>query len=156
MITVKRRSYIEGATPEEVFTALSDPKGIERLLPRMRKVELLSRRANCARLVTHMAIGGMFGTIRCEGDLHWIEPHEIVFKVAKPLPVETRWSLAQAPRGTELNATMSLDLKPLLGGMAKFVPNDAVADMIGKELDSALKEMTLRMREALVRTPAAA
>jgi hypothetical protein len=91
-----------------------------------------------ARLVTHMSLGGMFGTIRCEGDLTWTEPGEILFKVRTPVPVETRWTLASAVNGTDLQASMALDLDPMLGPMAAFVPVQAVSDMLAKELESAL------------------
>lgn len=156
MIKVNRRSYIENATPEEVFAALSDPARIESLLPRMRKVEVKSRQDNQAHLVTHMSLGGMLGTIPCEGDLHWVEPHEIVFKVNKPVPMETQWTLSQAVNGTDLRATMSLDLRPMLGPMAAFVPVDAVAEMVGKELEEALKEMSRRLSSVVLRERAVA
>jgi carbon monoxide dehydrogenase subunit G len=138
MIKVIRRSYIEGSTPEQIFAALSDPKGLTQLLPRVRQVEMLERGADRARLVTHMAMGGIFGTIRCEGELSWREPSEIVFVVNKPLPVETRWTLTPAVNGTEVQAAIALDLAPMLGAMAQFVPTNAVDEMMGKELESAL------------------
>jgi hypothetical protein len=88
-----------------------------------------------------MSLGGMFGTIRCEGDLTWTEPGEILFKVLTPVPVETRWTLSPAVNGTDLQATMSLDLAPMLGPMAAFVPVDAVSNLLAKELESALKSI---------------
>ncbi len=156
MIRVDRRKYIEAATPEYVFAALSDPQGIERLLPRMRKVEIRSRSGNSAHVVTHMAIGGIFGTIPCEGQLQWVEPHEIIFRVKKPLPVEVHWKLAHAVDGTDLQVDMLLDLAPLLGPMAAFVPTQSVIDMIGKELDHALKEMSVRLTQSMPRERAVA
>ncbi len=150
MITVDRRSSVAQATPSEVFQALSDSNRIESLLPRMRKVEVVSRNTDSARLVTHMAMGGIFGTIRCEGDLHWVEPHEIVFKVKKPLPLEMRWHLTPSINGTDLKATLQLDLTPLVGPMAKFIPRESVMDMIGKELESALKELSLRLGHSVL------
>jgi carbon monoxide dehydrogenase subunit G len=141
MITVTRRAYIESRSPEEVFASLSDPNRIGQLLPRVQKVEMLNpdMEACTARLVTHMSLGGIFGTIRCEGDLTWTEPSEIVFKVRTPVSVETRWTLNAAVNGTDLQATMALDLAPLLGPMAAFVPVQAVSDMLAKELESAIK-----------------
>jgi carbon monoxide dehydrogenase subunit G len=144
MIKVIRRSFIEGCSPEQIFAALSDPKGLTQLLPRVRQVEMLERKSDRARLVTHMAMGGIFGTIRCEGDLTWVEPSEIVFVVRKPLPVETRWTLTAGVNGTEVQAAISLDLTPMLGAMAAFVPTDAVSDMMGKELESALASLKAR------------
>ncbi|MCU0490447.1 MAG: SRPBCC family protein [Chloroflexaceae bacterium] len=156
MINVTRRSYIENATPEEVFAALSDPKTLTTLLPRVQKVEMLDQQASSARLITHMGLGGIFGTIRCEGDLSWVEPKEILFQVRKPLPVETRWLLVPAVNGTDLQATMSLNLTPLLGPMAQFVPTDAVADMIAKELEGTLASIARRMSTISFQAHAAA
>ncbi|NTV63641.1 MAG: cyclase [Oscillochloris sp.] len=143
MITVSRRSYIEESTPADIFNTLSDPTQIGSLLPRFQKVELLNynREGRTARMVTHMGMGGIFGTIRCEGDLSWVEPSEIVFKVHSPVAVETRWTLTAGVNGTDLFATMSLDLAPMLGPMAAFVPVQAVSDILGGELESALKSI---------------
>ncbi|EFO81082.1 cyclase/dehydrase [Oscillochloris trichoides DG-6] len=144
MITVSRRSYIEATSPEEVFAALADPTQIGTLMPRFEKVELLNynEEARTARMVTHMAMGGIFGTIRCEGDLTWVEPSEIVFKVETPVPVETRWILTSETGGTDLFATMSLDLAPMLGPMVAFVPKQLVSDILAGELESALKTVS--------------
>lgn len=149
MIKVARRAYIEGTTPEAIFAALSDPARIGQLLPRVQRVELLSRDdvARKARLVTHMGLGGIFGTIRCEGDLSWEENREILFQVRTPLPVETRWTLAQGVNGAEVRATMSLDLAPMMGPMAAFVPVQQVSDMLAAELETALKALARQVRD---------
>jgi carbon monoxide dehydrogenase subunit G len=158
MIKVTRRAHVENATPEAIFAALSDPKSISKLLPRVQKVELLNRDEvnRKARLVTHMGLGGIFGTIRSEGDLTWDEPREIVFKVRTPVSVETRWTLTQAVNGTEIQATMALDLAPMLGPMAAFVPTQQVADMLASELDAALKAIASAVRETAPRERAVA
>jgi hypothetical protein len=158
MITVNRRAYLEHTTPEAIFAALSDPDGIVELLPRMQKVEMQDRDdANCkAHLITYMSMGGIFGTIRCEGDLTWVEPHEILFKVHTPLPLVTHWTLTAAVGGADLQATMTLDLEPMLGPLAAFVPAKQVAEILGGELDAALKTITKKMRELALRERATA
>lgn len=150
MIKVARRAYIEGTTPEAIFAALSDPKSIGQLLPRVQKVEMLNRDdvARKAKLVTHMGLGGIFGTIRCEGDLTWEDNREILFTVRTPVPVETRWLLSPGVNGAEIRASMSLDLAPMLGAMAAFVPVQQVSDMLASELESALKAIARQMRDA--------
>jgi carbon monoxide dehydrogenase subunit G len=158
MIKVARRAQIEGSTPEAIFAALSDPQGIGQLLPRVQKVEMLNRDdvARKAKLVTHMGLGGLFGTIRCEGDLTWTEPSEIVFQVRTPLPVETRWSLAPTAAGTMVSASMALDLTPMMGPMAAFVPVQQVGDMLAQELETALRALAARMRDSNLRERAVA
>lgn len=158
MIKVARRAHIEGATPEAIFIALSDPKRISQLLPRVQKVEMLNRddAARTAKLVTHMGLGGIFGTIRCEGDLTWTENQEIVFQVRTPVPVETRWLLSAGVNGTDVRASMSLELGPMLGPMAAFVPEQQVSDMLAAELESALKGLARTMRDRGLQERAAA
>lgn len=150
MIKVTRRAYLEGSTPAEIFAALSDPQGVAQILPRVQKVDMLNRddAARKARLVTHMSLGGIFGTIRCEGELTWVDDREILFKVRTPVPVETHWLLTQAVGGTELQATMDLNLAPMLGPMAAFVPVQQVSDMLATELEKALTAISARMNEA--------
>lgn len=159
MIRVTRRAHLEHATPEEIFAALADPQRLVSILPRMQKVELLSRdeARRRARLVTHMGLGGIFGTVRCEGELAWEEPRELLFQVRSPVSVETRWTLTPALDGTEIQATMALDLAPLLGPIAAFVPAQQVGEMLGAELDNALKAIARQLRDegALQRAAAA-
>ncbi len=149
MITVTRRTSIEGVTPEAIFAALSDPQRIGELLPRVQKVELLNRdeAARRATLVTYMGLGGIFGAVRCEGELTWAEPREICFQVRSPLPVETRWTLTADVNGTDLQASMGIDLEPMLGPFASFVPAQQVSEMLAAELEAALGAVAARMGE---------
>ena len=140
MITLKRTRTIS-ASPEEIFAVLADPSLLPKLLPRVQRVEVLERHPDRARLATHMALGNGFGTVRCEGDLRWVAPREIVFTVRKPLPVENNWTLTAVPGGTEISVTMSLDLAPMLGPFAKFVPTVAVSDMLSQDLEATLSQI---------------
>jgi ribosome-associated toxin RatA of RatAB toxin-antitoxin module len=144
MITLKRARLVE-ATPQEIFDTLADPQELTRLIPRVQRVDVLERHADHARIVTHMALGGAFGTIRCEGELRWVEPQSLSFTVRKPLPIENRWSFTPVAGGTEVEVQMSLDLTPMLGPFAQFVPTVAVSDMLSKDLDSTLDRIAARM-----------
>ena len=141
MISLKRTRLVD-ATPEEIFAALADPTQLQQLLPRVQRVEVLEQHADHARLATHMAIGNGLGTIRCEGELRWTEPTHISFTVRKPLPVENVWHLKPVSGGTEISVTMSLDLSPMLGPFAKFVPANTVTDMLSQDLDTMLSGMS--------------
>ncbi len=141
MVRVERQKHIPSATPEEVFTILSDPDGLTRLLPRLRKAELSDQGNNQARLILFIAIGSVFGTLRFEGNLQWNEPENITLSVRNPLPADIRWTLSQHDQGTEVKVAISVDLKPLLGPMVNFVPLNIVNEMIGKDLDHALREI---------------
>ncbi|RRR74396.1 MAG: cyclase [Candidatus Viridilinea halotolerans] len=149
MIKAIRRAFIQQTTPQAIFTALSDPQSIVEFLPRMKRAELLERddELRKARLVTYMGVGGLFGTIRCEGDLSWEENREIHFLVRTPLPVETHWLLTPEGDGVNIEAMMGLNLEPMLGPMAAFVPERQVSDLLAGELESALSSLTKRMGE---------
>lgn len=158
MIHVNRRAYLEHTTPEAIFATLSDPSGMAKMLPRVQKVELLDRDdvKRKARMVIYMSLGGILGTIRCEGDLTWVEPREILFKVRTPVMVETHWTLTPAVNGADIQATMSLNLAPLLGPMAAFVPTQQVADMLSADLEATLSAISTRVRDSELRERAAA
>jgi carbon monoxide dehydrogenase subunit G len=143
MITVDRTRHI-AATPAALFAALSDPDRLAGLLPRMRRIEFITRGADRARVVTHMALGP-FGDLRSEGELRWQLDREIVFSSRTPVVVESRWTLTPADGGTEVRAALSLDLAPLIGPLAAFVPPDQVTRLIGPDLDMALAEIASRV-----------
>jgi carbon monoxide dehydrogenase subunit G len=143
MISIYRVRYID-ATPEAVFAALSDPNNLAGLMPRVSRVEMLERQADRAQIAAQMAIGP-FASIRSEGDVRWQAGREVVFSSRKPLPVEARWTLTRSGDGTELRAALSLDLAPLLGPLAAFVPQKDVANMVGPDLDAALAEVARRV-----------
>jgi hypothetical protein len=157
MIKVGRRIRIPGVQPEQVFALLSEQTVSGNLLPRVRQVELSERdnEARRAKLVTHMSMGGIFGTIRCEGELTWLDNREINFLVRTPLPVDTRWTLLPATDGTDLQASMGLDLQPLLGPMAAFVPEKQVSEMLISELEAALRAVARHALEQGSRRAAA-
>jgi carbon monoxide dehydrogenase subunit G len=143
MICIHRIRHID-ATPEAVFTALSDPSNLTNLMPRVRRVEMLDRQADRARIATRMAIGP-FTDIRSEGDVRWLAGREVVFSSQRPVPVEARWTLTASGGGTDLLAALSLDLAPLIGPLAAFVPQKDVANMVGPDLDAALAEVARRV-----------
>ena len=147
-ITVRRTRLID-APPEDVFAALSDPQELSALLPRVRKIELLDRGPDRARVVTHMALGP-FGDIRNEGEVRWQSGREVVFRSARPMPVCSRWQLRPAAGGTEVEVSLELDLAPVLGFMASFVPEHQVAAVVAPDLDTALLALEQRACSGLL------
>jgi hypothetical protein len=143
MIRINRVRYID-AMPGAVFAALSDPNSLVGLMPRVRRVEMIDRQPDRARIATEMAIGP-FSNIRSEGDVRWQNGREVVFSSRTPLPIEARWTLTPTGSGTVLQAALSLDLTPLIGILAAFVPHKDVANMVGPDLDSALAEVARRV-----------
>lgn len=143
VINVNRTRHID-ASPEAVFAAISDPDRLAGLMPRVRRVELVEHSAGRARVATHMALGPL-GSIRTEGDVRWQEGREVVFNTRRPISVEARWTLIPASGGTDVRAALSLDLGPLMGPLAAFVPQDEVAKMVGPDLDAALAEVARRV-----------
>ena len=127
-----------------MFAALSDPSNLAGLMPRVRRVDLMDRQPDRARIATQMTIGP-FPNIRSEGDVRWQAGREVVFSSRTPLPVEARWILTPCGSGTDLQAMLSLDLAPLIGMLAAFVPQKDVANMVGPDLDAALAEVARRV-----------
>jgi carbon monoxide dehydrogenase subunit G len=134
--TAERRRVIR-ATPDQIFALLADPQHLARLMPRVERVEVLQRRPNSASVRTSMALGPL-GNLSTEGEVAWIEGRELLFSAQRPVGVETRWKLLPDPAGTLLTASMAIDLAPMLGPLAAFIPAESVAAMLGPDLEAAL------------------
>ena len=143
MIRVTRSRQIEAPAPR-VFAVLASPGNLVGIVPRVRQITVVERNANSAKVVTHMALGP-FGTIRSEGDVRWQDAREVVFSTTRPVPVEARWTLIESNGATMLQATLSLDLAPLIGPFTAFVPASEVEKLIGPDLDAALAEIARRV-----------
>lgn len=146
MITVHRSRHI-AAAPPAVFAVLSDPANLAGLLPRVRRIEMVAQAADHARIATHMAFGP-FGDIRTEGEVRWHRDREVVFSARRPVLVEARWTLTGAGDGTDLRAELALDLAPMIGPLAAFVPDERVAEMIAPDLETALATVARRVAGA--------
>jgi carbon monoxide dehydrogenase subunit G len=147
MIRVNREILIESVSPDRIFTVLSNPEVLDKLLPRLQKATLEESDTDRARLTLCLSIGSMFGTICFAGKLEWTEPEEIIFSVSKPLDAQIRWTLTPTEQGTIVKVTASLDLAPLLGPMVHFIPKHIPNEMIGKELQHALTELNARFEQ---------
>jgi carbon monoxide dehydrogenase subunit G len=134
--TAHRERHIR-ATPEAIFALLSDPANLAAAMPRISRVEVLSQTADRARVRTHMSLGPL-GSIASEGEVSWVAGRELVFRAGAPVAVESRWTLAPDQGGTRAVAEMSIDLTPMLGPLAAFIPPSSVTSMLEPDLDAAL------------------
>ncbi len=132
------RSRDLNASPEHVFALLADPQSLASILPRVQRVDVLSQGQDSAHVRTHMSMG-ILGSITSEGDVRWIKNRELIFSSPKPAKVITRWTLTPSGQGTHINLHMTLDLTPMLGPLASFVPPQSVIDMIAPDLEAALE-----------------
>lgn len=135
-VSVSRARHI-AAPPAVVFATLSDPAALAGMLPRVKRVELLERGESSARIATHMQITP-FNTVRAEGEVRWHGTREIIFSTRQPIGVETRLELRPTASGTNVYATLTLELGSVLGPLAAFVPADQVAGAAGPDLDATL------------------
>lgn len=152
-IMVERSRLIQ-ASPEAIFLILSDPANLASIMPRVKQIEVLSRDADSARVRTHMALGP-FGAVHSEGEVRWLTNREIVFSSTQPVAIETQWLLTPANNGTSLRAIMVLDLSPMMGPLASFVPQDSVSAMIAPDLDAALAAIARKVEELPLKERAA-
>jgi carbon monoxide dehydrogenase subunit G len=125
------------ASPEIIFGLLSDAQNLTFLLPNVRRVEVLEEGAESARIRTHMSIGPVNG-IQSEGVVRWSAEREIVFTSSQPVLVEARWSLTPAGGATHVQIALSVDLTPMMGPLAAFVPQESVSALIAPDLETTL------------------
>lgn len=145
MIKVYRTRTID-ASPSTIFDLLSDSESLPTLLPRVSRVEFLQQVGyeDQARIATYMALGP-FGELRSEGTVQWEVDREVAFVSHKPVYVESRWTLSPSGAGTTVDVALTLDLAPLLGPLAKFIPPEQVTGMVIPDLDTALSEVARRV-----------
>lgn len=134
---ILERDRIIDAPVEQVYAALSDPQGLGRLLPRVTRLRMQKTGENRANLTTWMQFP-VVGEVRTEGELTWQELKEVVYSSKSTLPVTARWVLTPEGQRTRLSGTLDLNLVPLLGPMAMFVPEQSVKDVMARELEKAL------------------
>jgi carbon monoxide dehydrogenase subunit G len=145
-VVVSRARHI-AAPPAAVFAALARPEGLAGILPRVKKIEVLQQSETQARIVTHMQLTP-FNSIRAEGEVRWQGTREIVFRTTEPAGVETRLELRPTASGTNLYATLALDLAPMLGPLAAFVPHDQVAKAAEPDLDNTIDAIARAVERA--------
>jgi carbon monoxide dehydrogenase subunit G len=138
---VLRRSRVLEASPAEVYGALSDPQGLGRLLPRVTRLRMRKTGEHSADLTTWMQFP-VVGEVQTDGELAWQENQEVVYRSRSTLPVTARWTIAAHPEGALLTGELDLNLVPLLGPLARFVPEQSVKDVMAKELDKAIDALT--------------
>ena len=146
MFRVTRSRQID-APAARVFAALADPASLAGIVPRVQRITVLRRGAESAAVATEMALGP-FGTLRSEGDVRWQTDREVVFSTRRPVAVEARWTLEETSAGTILQATLSLDLAPLIGPFTALIPPNEVEKMIAPDLDTALAEIARRVERS--------
>ena len=97
----------------------------------------MTRHSTAARAIAIVGLAALLAG--CKTD------REVVFSSQRPVEVEARWTLTPAGVGTDLQAALSLDLAPLIGPFAAFVPQNEVANMVGPDLEAALAEIARRV-----------
>jgi carbon monoxide dehydrogenase subunit G len=141
------RSRLIRATPEAIAQLFSDPANLSAVLPRVQRVEVLRRSPSGARVRTHMQMGPL-GSMTAEGDVTWLPGSGFMFSAARPVAIESRWTLTPEAGGTRVTAAMAIDLSPMMGPLAAFIPAESVAAMIGPDLDAALAAAARRLERA--------
>lgn len=142
-VSAQRERLIQ-ASPQAIFALLSEPSNLSAVLPRVSRVEVLGRGAVSARVRTHMAIGPL-GSMASEGEVRWVADREFSFCSERPVAIESRWTLTPEGSGTRISVVMTLDLTPMIGPLAAFVPVDSVTAMVGPDLEAALAAIARRV-----------
>jgi carbon monoxide dehydrogenase subunit G len=138
------RSRLIQASPEVIFAILAEPDNLASILPRVQRVEVLQRVGDTARVRTHMAIGPI-GSFTAEGDVRWQAGRELLFRATQPVLVESRWTLVPEAHATRVTVTMLLDLTPMLGPFAAFIPPASISALVVPDLDAALAAIAKRV-----------
>lgn len=138
MIQVERRKTI-AAPVDVVKAALSDVEHLDRLLRRVERVEVQGSTAERAR-VTLALRTSRFGVMRIDGEARLL-PNGTRFVAVKPLQIDSRWTVEARGDATEVTAQLAIELAPILGAFARFVPARMVESKLSQELDESLQAL---------------
>ncbi len=141
-IEIVRRRRI-AVPPERVFAILSSPANLAELLPRVRRVEMLERSATRAHIVAHLALTPFY-TIRADGEVRWVTNREICFSAIEPAQVEACYQLEPDGDGTQVRATLRLDLSSMLGALGALVPDESIVALATPDIDATLAALARR------------
>lgn len=138
MIDVERRRMI-GAPASKIKALLDDIEHLERLLPRVEKVEVQGKTENRARLAVSLRAGRL-GLRRLEGEARMLE-NGLRFVVVRPAQIDARWTIRERGATSEVTAHLSVDPTGLLGSLGRFLPRRALEARLSQELDASLQAL---------------
>lgn len=139
-----RRERVVRASAEQIFALMREPSGLSAVLPRVSRIEILAQREGQATVRTHMSLAPL-GNITSEGIVTWVNEREVVFRSERPVAIESRWMLISVAQGTRVVVELALDLAPMMGPLAAFVPPSSVSGMLIPDLDAALLAIAKRV-----------
>lgn len=149
MITINRERPVP-YHPDDVWTLLSEPANLPRIMPRITRVEVGAATPQGIPLTAHFNLGSQLGQRSAPGVFRAVDGRDVSYQATKPMPVLARWLLLPVATGTLLQATLQFNLKPLLGPLAMMAPLAMIKKNVTGELDLALQrtEQILRDRAA--------
>ncbi len=140
MITVTRERQLRRPI-SELWQLLANPHNLPRILPQIARVEVSEPTSAAQPLTAYFDFGAHLGTQAAQGTFSTIEQQSIRFEAEQPLPIVARWQLQPQANSTKVHASLSFDLKPILGPAAKVVPLSMVKSEITRELEQALRRI---------------
>ncbi|WP_026370720.1 SRPBCC family protein [Kallotenue papyrolyticum] len=142
MLTVERKRLM-GAPAQRVQALLNELERLPRWLPRLERVEVLSRTEQRARLALLVRLGRL-GRQRVEGEARLLE-HGLRFIAVEPAELDIRWLVLPRGEASEVQAQVALRLPPRFGALARFMPQRLIVDRIGAELDAGLEALAAQL-----------
>lgn len=140
MITVTRERQLRRPI-SELWQLLTNPHNLPRILPRIARVDVNERTSDAQPITAYFDFGAYLGTQAAQGIFSTIEQQSIRFEAEQPLPIVAHWQLQPQANSTKVHASLSFDLKPILGPIAKVVPISLVKSEISRELEQALRRI---------------
>ncbi len=138
MIDVERRRMIR-APAATIKAVLNDIEHVQRLMPRVEKVEVQGQTENRARLAIHVRAGPL-GSRRLDGEARLLDDG-LRFVMVRPAQIDSRWVVRERGDVNEVIAYLSIDLSGLLGSLGRWLPRRVIEARIGDELDASLQAL---------------
>lgn len=138
MIEVERRRTI-AAPADAVKAVLTDVEQLQRLLPRVERVEVFGSTGNRARLVLTVRFRRL-GPQRIEGEARILD-NGLRFVAVQPAQIDARWTLQSRGDATEVAAHWSIEPGRMLRTVTRLMPRRLLEERIGREVEGSLQAL---------------
>lgn len=138
IITVERRRAIR-APAKRIIAVLQNAASLEALMPRVERVEMLSRGDRRMRLALHMRFSRL-GSLRVEGEARELDDGTR-FVAVQPIEIDSRFHVAGHGDESEVVARLSFELPRQLAPFARWIPQRSIQERVARELDTTLEAL---------------
>lgn len=142
-----QRTRSIAAPPTTVIALLHDLNEIARWAPAQIQIEVGEPSGDAVPLAANIPLGPL-GQRRFEGEAHLLADG-LRCVATSPIALDLRWAVTEQGAHSLVTASAEADLEPMLGPVARAVPDALIDRVVGQQLDTSLDALEQSVPQAL-------